>query len=94
MAIIDKYKFEHHGGVGCSNSGYHLRRTKCCESYYVEDNELFDIYIDPNDLSKRISSPEWPLPCPFCGSLDWWDSFEVLDVVDIPDAWRRVCHER
>lgn len=95
MGMIDKRKFEQVGGVGCSNSDYHLRRTTCCGSYGVEDAELSDLYIDPGDLSKRLSLlvvDSSPMPCPFCGSLDW-DTNDVLELIDIPPAWRRWCSE-
>ncbi len=93
MGIIDKYRFEHQGNFGCSNSDYHLRRTTCCESYCVEDDELSDLYLDPSDLSKRISllTTNYPVPCPFCGSLQWDLADEVLDFGMVPDNWKWAC---
>jgi hypothetical protein len=97
MAIIDKYKFEHGGGVGRSNSDYHLRRTNCCESWCVEDDELSDLYLDPTDLTKKISlltTPGVPIACPFCGSFKWGLSEKVLDVAQIPESWKWACYKR
>ena len=54
MGVIDKYRFEHRGGHGCSNSDYLLHKTTCCGSFCVEDDELLDLYIDPTDLEKTI----------------------------------------
>ena len=97
MAIIDKYKFEHEGATGCSDSDYHLRQTTCCEAWCVEDDELSDLYLDPTDLSKKVSLltiSGVPVPCPFCGSLNWHLTDEVLDVVLIPESWKWLCFKR
>lgn len=96
MGIIDKYKFEHRGGVGCSNSDYHLRQTTCCKAYCVEDDELSDLYLDASDLSRRVSllTPDCPDACPYCGSLQWDLTSEVLDLELIPEDWRWACHKR
>ena len=52
--VIGKSNCESRGGHGCSNSAYILHRTTCCNSYCVEDEELLDLYIDPNDLSRTL----------------------------------------
>ncbi len=96
MGIIDKYKFERHGGVGCSNSSYRLHRMSCCGSYCVEDDELSDLYLDPNDLLKKVSllsiNGATTMACPFCGSPAF-EFAEVLDAAEVPDHWKWACHE-
>jgi len=40
--------------MGLDNSSYHIAITTWCRSYLVEDDELNDVYFDPEDLSKAI----------------------------------------
>jgi len=96
-SVLDKWKFEARGGHGCSNSDYRLQRTTCCGSFAVEDTELQDLYIDPNDLNKSIMltydpRSERPPACPFCQANDW-DTVEVTSAVDVPDGWRWAVRE-
>ncbi len=98
MSIIDKYRFEHDSGIGCSNSDYLLHRTSCCGSFCVEDYELSNLYLDPNDLHKTVSllgasGDDSPWPCPFCGAKEW-DLCEVQELRDVPDCWKWACSER
>lgn len=96
MGIIDKYKFEQGGDVGCSNSDYHLRQTTCCKAYCVEDGELSDLYLDPSDLLKKVSllAPDCPDACPLCGSLQWNLTNEVLHLELVPEDWKWACRIR
>src|SRR5438477_8622357 len=92
MSVIDKYRFEPRGGHGCSNSDYLLRRTRCCGSFGVEDDELQDFYTDPTDLRKTVMltyhpRSESPPCCPFCGAREW-DMVEITNAAEVPDAWR------
>ncbi len=92
MRIIDKYKFEHRGGRGCSNSDYHLHKTTCCGSFCVEDDELMNLYLDPNDLSKVVKL--WgEIDCPFCGSKDW-ELKEILAIPEVPSSWHWASYKR
>jgi hypothetical protein len=98
MGVIDKYRFEKRGGVGCSNSDYHLHRTTCCGGYCIEDHELSDLYIASNDLAKRVSllrerSDTSLFPCPLCGAVEW-DLSEVRELADVPEEWRWACYLR
>ena len=91
-SVLDKWKFEARGGHGCSNSDYRLQRTTCCGSFAVEDTELQDLYIDPNDLDKSVMlmydpRSEKPPVCPFCGT-NQWDMVEVTSAADVPEEWR------
>ena len=85
MGVIDKYRFEHRGGHGCSNSDYVLHRTTCCGSFCVEDNELLDLYIDPADLGKATQLYN-ESPCPFCDSVDW-NLSEITELSGVPHDW-------
>lgn len=89
MGLIDKWRFEARGSVGCSNSDYRLHRTTCCGAYCVEDDELLQLYFDPADLSRNILLIEGS-PCPICGSQQW-DLTEVEDMNDVPPDWLWAC---
>lgn len=78
--VIDKAAFEARGGFGCSSSAYALVRTTCCGRFAVEDEELLDLYFDPDDLTKTVKLYE-DGACPFCGSDDW-----DLEGIDAPAA--------
>ena len=97
MGIIEKYRFEARSGGGCSDSDYHLCRVTCCRHYCVVDDELDDMYPDPEHPHRRLSllgrpgGP--PTPCPFCGAVVW--EFNEVDCTDqVPDAWRWACSTR
>jgi hypothetical protein len=86
MSLIDKWAFQSRGGHGISESNYNLLRTTCCKSFLVEDDELLDYYIDPNNLEK-VAQLLKGSSCPFCGSNDF--SFEDIDDFTLmPNAWR------
>ncbi len=92
MSILDKFKFESRGSHGCSNSQYLLQRTTCCGAFAVEDIELQDLYIDPDDLGKSVALTYDPRSeqsprCPFCGASEW-DMSEVKSTAEVPLAWR------
>ena len=86
MSLIDKWAFQSRGGCGISESDYNLLRTTCCKSFFVEDDELLDYYLDPNDLNK-VAHLLKGSPCPFCGSKDF--GFEdIVDFALMPEDWR------
>jgi len=93
MSLIDKYKFEHRGGYGCSNSDYDLCRTSCCGAYCVHDNELLDLYLDPADLTKKIEFINPAASCPFCGSQKW-KLEDVMSLTEVPADWKWAAYER
>lgn len=97
MGLIDKYRFEKRGGVGCSNSDYRLLYTTCCGGYCVTDDELSDLYLDPGDLSRHVSllqdrSDTRPFPCPLCAATEW-DLVEVQELADVPENWQWACYQ-
>jgi hypothetical protein len=97
MRLIDQQRFEEAGGYGCSNSGFVLERLTCCGAVVVEDDELSWIFVDPTDLSKRVSllreaADVSPLPCPLCGALEW-ATVEITHVTDVPAKWIWVCNQ-
>jgi hypothetical protein len=98
MGIVDKYRFEKRSGGGCSNSDYKLHQSTCCGGYFIEDDELSDLYFDPTDISRRVSllrepTDPRPFPCPLCGAVEW-NLVEVQDLDEVPDQWRWACHVR
>lgn len=94
MFTLDKYVFEKKGARGCSNSDYRLAILTCCDRQVVEDKELSDLYVDPTDLSKKISllvtRGEAPQSCPLCRAADW-DLIPVDDLASISEEWRWAC---
>ena len=94
MFTLEKREFERRGARGCSNSDYQLVVLTCCERQVVEDVELSDLYLDAEDLSRRISllgsRDERPPPCPLCGAADW-RSIPVDDVASASAEWRWAC---
>jgi len=56
--------------MGLDNSSYHIAITTWCRSYLVEDDELNDVYFDPEDLSKAIDIVSRDI-CPIYGSNEW-----------------------
>jgi hypothetical protein len=88
---IDKAVFERRGARGCSNSDYDFLRTSCCSAWCVEDSELSDLYIDPNDLTDVLSllgapGEKWVV-CPLCGS-ETYDLLPVDPAEVVPDEWQ------
>ncbi len=86
MSLIEKYPFERRGARGCSNSDYHLVRTTCCNAFAVEDDELLDLYVDPQDLSRVVDLAKEER-CPFCGA-EHWNIEPVEDFALMPAEWR------
>lgn len=67
----DKQRFENWSKGGCSNSDYSFVRTLCCARICVEDNELHELFFDPEDPEKRLTLWTSGLSCPLCGKADW-----------------------
>jgi hypothetical protein len=85
----DKQEVERRGALGCNNSDYHIRRTTCCNSCCVEDEELHNLFFDTKDLTKKV--PLWnEEPCPVCGSAVW-DLLDVDTCAAVSEAWRWAC---
>jgi len=84
----DKQRFETWSKAGCSNSDYSFVRTLCCGTICVEDNELHEMYYDPNDPEKNLSLWTEGLSCPICGNADWEisDTLGELDGAE-KEAW-------
>lgn len=83
--LIDKTVFEARGEYGCSNSDYNLVRTTCCGKFAVEDDELLQLYCDPEDLSKVVQLFDVQ-SCPLCQSSEW-ELKEVESQTDMPKEW-------
>jgi hypothetical protein len=86
VRTIDNVEFTRRGGFDCANSAYAFCKTTCCEGWCVRDVEMDDLYIDGEDLGKRIgllrAKGDAEIPCPLCGAVDWGlslaDDFEGL----------------
>ncbi len=90
MGTIDKHILENSGARGCRNSDYNLVLTTCCNSYLVEDDELQDIYYDPEDLNKVIDITDQG-NCPICDS-EVWDYKELKEWPKEKTKWQWVYH--
>ncbi len=96
MLTVDNIaEFTRRGGFDCGNSAYAYCKTTCCENWCVLDVEMDDLYVDGDDLGKRVSllrartDPE--IPCPFCGVSDWRPML-VEDLEGLPQAWVWATH--
>lgn len=79
MSTIDKNIFEKSGARGCSNSDYNIVKTTCCNTYFVEDAELNDIYFNPATL-KKVIDITYANSCPVCESHVW----DYSQLVELP----------
>ena len=87
MITLDKFAFEKRGGFGCSNSDYEVQTTSCCHRHVVRDDELDDIYFDPDNLTKAIRLWEQDKSrCPLCGAREWRIE-ELDDKAQVPAEW-------
>ncbi len=89
MAVLpDKKRFESWSKAGCCNSDYSFVRTLCCGTICVEDNELHDLFYDPDDPEKNLSLWRDGLRCPICGAENWEisDTLGELDGKE-KDGW-------
>jgi hypothetical protein len=97
MSVIDDYKFRKGGAVGCSQSYFLLKQTTCCGKQCVQDDELWELYWDPSDLSGPKSllhrENEPGLSCPFCLAKDW-NLREITDLNGVSSDWRWATIER
>ncbi len=91
MGTIDKNIIEKAGARGCDNSDYNIVRTTCCNSYLVEDDELNEVYFDPEDLRKVIDVT-YSGECPVCGSSSW-DYKQLNEWPKEKTKWQWAYHE-
>ena len=64
---------EARGGYICRNDDFQLVCCSICGCHYLYNAEIFQLYLDPNDLSRvilDIEGEQWP-PCRCCGALNW-----------------------
>jgi hypothetical protein len=88
MNRLDELKFESAGASGCSNSDYVLCRTTCCAALCVEDVELTQLYVAPDDLSKLVALWGDVDRCPICGAAEW-DVLPTADDDVVAGSWAR-----
>lgn len=90
MFFLDKRLFEKRGASGCSDSGYRVLRSTCCNRQAVEDDELSDLYFDSTNLSRKVGllgAKGETLPrCPLCGATRW-DLIPIDGVAELAEEW-------
>ena len=91
MGTIDKKIIEKAGARGCDDSDYNIVKTTCCNSYLVEDDELNDVYFDPEDLNKVIDVA-YSGECPLCGSSTW-DYKQLTEWPKEKTKWQWAYHQ-
>jgi hypothetical protein len=95
MGIIDDFRCEKRFGRTHGQANYRLRTTTCCGESCVEEAELSELFLDPEDPSRKLSLLRAPsdreIPCPFCGADDW-DLIDQEPLADVPQKWRWACH--
>jgi hypothetical protein len=94
MITLERHVLKKAGAAGCSNSTYRVVTLTCCDRQVVEDEELSDLYVDPRDLSKKVSLLRAPGeldgPCPLCRATAW-DLVPVDDLAHVSQEWRWAC---
>jgi len=64
---VDYDEVFRHGGDNCGNEEFDLFKCPHCGRIYLLENELFTVYVDGSDLSRRISALEESFDCLDCG---------------------------
>jgi hypothetical protein len=57
----------------CGEDRFSIEMCERCDGQYLYNDELKDVYFDPDDLARRFFKlAAMPLPpCRYCGALDW-----------------------
>jgi hypothetical protein len=61
------------GGNVCGLDRFSVEVCSLCQGQYLYNDELKDVYFDPEDMSRhffKIEGMDLP-PCRYCGSLKW-----------------------
>lgn len=88
-ASVDKLKFQHRSGGGCSHSHYVFVVTQCCNSVFLEDTELSELYFDPEMPMRLIEIYDKKRPCPLCNSADW--DYDYIAEYPKENKWQCAC---
>lgn len=73
MLVFNACIIEQQGGNVCGQDRFSVVACEHCRTHYLYNDELKDIYYDPDDLSRRffnIKGMDLP-PCSGCGSISW-----------------------
>lgn len=91
--LTNHAEIQRRGGQPTSDSDFVVVACASCGHQYLYDEELLQLYIDPEDLSVRYlnGGKEWP-NCSGCSAAHW--DFSELDaesheVAKGPWAWAR-----
>lgn len=61
------------GGNICGSDRFSIEACSQCQGQYLYNDELKDVYFDPEDMSRhffKIEGMDLP-PCRYCGGLNW-----------------------
>ena len=101
MAIdFDLAAIKRRGGFLCGNDDFAIVRCTFCRCQYLYNEEVLQLYLDPNDLSRRAlydQCEDMP-PCRDCGLRDWdieeSPQDDLTGVADGPWAWALIVSSR
>lgn len=80
------------GGNLCGQDKLSIEACSECQGQYLYNQELNDVYYDPEDLSRhffKIAGLDLP-PCRYCGALRWQFAIAAPDQAQVqsgPWAW-------
>ena len=90
---IDNLAVQRRGGITCGNDDFSVVRCTKCGSQYLYNDEILQLYLDPNDATVSVlyAKGEHIPPCRGCGDGNWTID-EIPDdesamVMDGPWAW-------
>ena len=93
---INDTLFEKNGGIVCGDDDFVLVTLSCCGCQCLYNEEILDLYIDPENLTKRyfLSSTEPTPKCLNCGSTDWEFSNYGLNIETVKKSrWAWLLNE-
>lgn len=86
MPLSAPLKFDHpliaeRGGNLCGEDRFSIESCNRCQGHYLYNDELKDVYYDPEDLGRhffKIPAMRIP-PCRHCGAIEWDFADAVID---------------
>lgn len=88
---VDYHKILSRGGANGGNEDYALFRCPACGRIYLIDYEVDTVFLDADDLARRVSIPgeDDSFPCANCGRrLDSQSIWEALRIEEDTEDWR------
>lgn len=67
--VIDYAEVFHRGGANCGDEDFAFFRCPHCRRVYLLEYEVDTVYLDPNDLSRRVPGYDGGFTCVRCEQL-------------------------